>query len=53
MRDSKSDTLDKYLMYLKKYYVNDKRGFNQTMTINGLNTRGQFTRNEFGQIIKR
>lgn len=51
MRDSKATTLEEYVTYLKKYYVNDVREFNKILNINGINDKGQFTRDEQGNLI--
>lgn len=51
MRDSKATTLEEYITYLKKYYVNDVKEFNKILNLNGINEKGQFTRDEQGNVI--
>ena len=51
MRDSKATTLEEYITYLKKHYVNNVKEFNKILNLNGINDKGQFTRDEQGNLI--
>ena len=51
MRDSKATTLEQYIKYLKQHYVHNQTTFNQILKLNGLNTNGQFTLDQYNNRI--